>query len=415
MFKPLALTRFVFLFASAGKLLAGQLVAHHGQELRLRQEYFFVSASLQDLLRRYFKTHTGAQQLVDKIAIHLNDTHPAIAVPELMRLLVDVHQLPWTLAWRLCTRIFSYTNHTLMPEALETWPVSVMERVLPRHLRIIYDINEMFLDQLRQTYPGDDDLLRRVSLIAEGEVRRVRMAHLSVLASHKVNGVSRLHSQLLTQSVFGDFHRIFPDRFLNCTNGVTPRRWLALSNPALSGLIDRHIGKGWRPRLDELSALRKLTRGLLRIATVESVSASVLPDMLEHFMRSYPGIQVSVTVAGSEAVTQLVREHQAELARHGLDLPVYLGNRNWHPFLADTLREMADAGVQRAAAFVTSADSSVLGAGASLACCVRSPTVAAVATMSEPATTMPAAAYPRPVRVVMKQPSVTQRRVALKC
>ena len=229
-----------------------------GHELRLRQEYFFVSASLQDLLRRYFEKHTGVQELPEKVAIHLNDTHPALAIPELMRLLVDVHRIPWTLAWRLCPRIFSYTNHTLMPEALETWPVELLGRLLPRHMKIIYDINELFLDQVRAQYPGDVDLLRRVSIIDENSGRRVRMAYLSVLASHRVNGVSKLHTQLLQETVFADFHKLFPDRFINCTNGITPRRWLALANPGLAGLIDRYIGTDWRVRLDALEQLKAL-------------------------------------------------------------------------------------------------------------------------------------------------------------
>jgi starch phosphorylase len=232
--------------------------SEHGRELRLRQEYFFVSASLQDLLRRYFKTHTGVQELPEKVAIHLNDTHPAIAVPELMRLLVDVHRIPWTLAWRLCPRIFSYTNHTLMPEALETWSVELLERVLPRHMKIIYNINELFLDQVRSTHPGDIELQRRVSIIDESQGRRVRMAHLSVLASHKVNGVSKLHTQLLQETVFADFHKLLPGRFINCTNGITPRRWLALVNPGLAGLIDRHLGTDWRNRLEALGELNAL-------------------------------------------------------------------------------------------------------------------------------------------------------------
>jgi starch phosphorylase len=229
-----------------------------GRELRLRQEYFFVSASLQDLLRRYFKTHSGVELLAEKVAIHLNDTHPAIAVPELMRLLIDIHHIPWSLAWRLCTKIFSYTNHTLMPEALETWPVGMLERVLPRHMKIIYDINEMFLNQVRYSHPDDNDLLSRLSLIDESHGRRVRMAHLSVVASHKVNGVSRLHSQLLQDTVFADFHQLLPGRFVNCTNGITPRRWLALANPGLSTLIDRHIGRHWRTKLELLEQLAPL-------------------------------------------------------------------------------------------------------------------------------------------------------------
>ena len=230
----------------------------HGRELRLKQEYFFVSASLQDLLRRYFKTHGSVEQLADRVAIHLNDTHPAIAIPELMRLLVDVRHIPWTLAWKLATKIFSYTNHTLMPEALETWPVALLERVLPRHMKIIYDMNELFLDQVRRLHGEDVELLRRVSLIEEGNDRRVRMANLSVLASHKVNGVSALHSALLRETIFADFDALFPGRFVNKTNGITPRRWLGLANPDLARLLDRHIGAGWRSKLDQLEALLPL-------------------------------------------------------------------------------------------------------------------------------------------------------------
>jgi glycogen phosphorylase len=230
----------------------------HGKELRLRQEYFFVSASMQDILRRYMRRHTDFDALPDKVAIHLNDTHPALAVPELMRLLVDEHHLAWDAAWSLCNRVFSYTNHTLMAEALETWPVDMMGRLLPRHLRIIFDLNARFLAQVHARFPGDHELLRRVSLIDESGQRRVRMAYLSVLASHKVNGVSRLHSDLIVQTIFADFARIFPDRFCNKTNGITPRRWLSQANPPLSRLIDARIGGGWRLDLDRLAELRPL-------------------------------------------------------------------------------------------------------------------------------------------------------------
>lgn len=228
----------------------------HGKELRLRQEYFFVSASIQDILRRYLKRHGSFDALADKVSIHLNDTHPALAVPELMRLLIDEHQLRWDEAWSLCTRIFSYTNHTLMAEALETWPVDMMGRLLPRHLRIIFDINARFLASVHARFPGDNDLLRRISLIDEGGQRRVRMAYLSVLASHKVNGVSKLHSDLIVETIFADFARLFPERFCNKTNGITPRRWLAQANPPLSRLIDSRIGPGWRTDLDLLAQLR---------------------------------------------------------------------------------------------------------------------------------------------------------------
>ena len=230
----------------------------HGRELRLRQEFFFVSASLQDLLRRFLKDHGSLEQLADKVAIHLNDTHPALAVPELMRLLVDEHRMDWNAAWSLCSRIFSYTNHTLMQEALETWPVDLIGRLLPRHLRIIYDLNTRFLANLHERFPAEQELLRRVSLIDETGNRRVRMAYLCVLASHKVNGVSALHSELMVQTIFADFARVFPERFCNKTNGITPRRWLAQANQPLANLIDGRIGRGWRRHLDELAGLRDL-------------------------------------------------------------------------------------------------------------------------------------------------------------
>ena len=230
----------------------------HGKELRLRQEYFFVSASLQDLLRRYLKSHSGFDALPDKVAIHLNDTHPALAVPELMRLLVDEQRLDWDLAWSLCCRIFSYTNHTLMQEALETWSADLMGRLLPRHLRIIYDLNARFLASLHESHPGDPDLLRRVSLIEENGHSRVRMAYLCLLASHKINGVSALHSDLMVQTIFADFARLFPERFCNKTNGITPRRWLAQANQPLASLIDDRIGPQWRRHLGQLSQLREL-------------------------------------------------------------------------------------------------------------------------------------------------------------
>ena len=229
----------------------------HGRELRLRQEYFFVSASLQDILRRHLKSRPDFTQLADKVAIHLNDTHPALAVPELMRLLLDEHHVAWEPAWVLCTRIFSYTNHTLMEEALETWPVDLLSRILPRHMGLIYDINARFLTEVHSRFPEDHALLRRISLIEERGVRRVRMAHLSVLASHKVNGVSALHSQLMRDTIFSDFVQMYPERFCNKTNGITPRRWLSQANRPLSSLIDSRIGPQWRGDLDQLARLRQ--------------------------------------------------------------------------------------------------------------------------------------------------------------
>ena len=229
-----------------------------GRELRLQQEYFFVSASLQDILNRYIRTHEDLRLLPEKVAIQLNDTHPALAVPELMRLLLDQHHLDWESAWDLTVRTFAYTNHTLMPEALECWPVAMLERMLPRHLRIIYEINRRFLQQVLHQHPGDVDLLRRVSLIDEGGGRQLRMSHLAIVGSHRVNGVAALHTQLLQQQTFADFHRLFPERIVNVTNGITQRRWLNQANPALARLLGVHIGHGWVADLADLGKLLPL-------------------------------------------------------------------------------------------------------------------------------------------------------------
>ncbi len=226
-----------------------------GRELRLKQQYFFVSASLQDMLYRFRKTHDAFDALPDKVAIQLNDTHPSIAIPELMRLLVDIHGLDWGHAWDITVRTFAYTNHTLMPEALETWPVRLFETVLPRHLEIIYEINRRFLTEVRHRHPGDEELVRRLSLIDEHGGSRVRMAHLAIVGSHKVNGVSAMHTKLTQESIFADFHRFFPDRIVNITNGITPRRWLNQANPRLSALITSRIGAGWLTDLNELRRL----------------------------------------------------------------------------------------------------------------------------------------------------------------
>ncbi len=227
-----------------------------GRELRLRQEYFFVAASVQDILSRHLQEHDSLANLADKVAIHLNDTHPAIAVAELMRLLCDEHEMLWDAAWAICGKVFSYTNHTLMPEALETWPVALMQHVLPRHLEIIFRINQEFLDFANRVRPGDLGFLSRLSLIDESGERRVRMANLSIVGSHTVNGVSALHSDLLVKTIFADFASLWPQRFTNMTNGVTPRRWLAQANHGLAGLLDRTLAADWRLDLDRLADLR---------------------------------------------------------------------------------------------------------------------------------------------------------------
>jgi len=229
-----------------------------GRELRLKQEYFFVAASIQDLIARHLTEHPTLANLAEKVAIHLNDTHPAIGVAELMRVLCDEHDMSWAEAWALCGKTFSYTNHTLMPEALETWPVSLIQHVLPRHLEIIFRINKEFLEIAARHRPGDNDFLARLSLIDEHGERRVRMAHLSVVGSHCVNGVSALHSELLVHTIFCDFASIWPERFTNMTNGVTPRRWLAQANTGLADLLDETLGNTWRLDLDQLERLNAL-------------------------------------------------------------------------------------------------------------------------------------------------------------
>jgi starch phosphorylase len=229
-----------------------------GRELRLKQQYFFVSASLQDMLYRFAKSEAPLDSLPEKVAIQLNDTHPSIAVPELMRILIDQHKFEWSRAWDIVTRTFAYTNHTLMPEALETWPVGLFERVLPRHLQIIYEINYRFLKDVMHHYPGDPALWQRMSLIDENKGKRIRMAHLAIVGSHKVNGVAAIHTRLMKETIFADFHRLSPTKIVNMTNGVTPRRWLNQANPGLARLIGSRIGRGWLKDLDQLRQLTPL-------------------------------------------------------------------------------------------------------------------------------------------------------------
>ena len=227
-----------------------------GKELRFKQQYFFVSASLQDMLAQHLAEGRGFDALPEAISIQLNDTHPALAIPELMRLLVDDHELEWEKAWAITRRVFSYTNHTLLPEALEVWPVAFFERILPRHLQIIYLINRTLLEEVSAKYPGDNDRRRRMSLIDEGGGRQVRMANMAVVASHTVNGVAKLHSDLMTQTIFADFADFYPGRFTNVTNGIAVRRWLKQSNPGPVGAADAHLGHAWENDLEELERLR---------------------------------------------------------------------------------------------------------------------------------------------------------------
>jgi starch phosphorylase len=226
-----------------------------GRELRLRQEYFFVACSIHDIVYRYRKTHNDFSRFADKVAIQLNDTHPAIAIAELMRVLVDEHDVGWDEAWKQTVGAFGYTNHTLLPEALERWPVTLFQRLLPRHLEIIYEINRRFLRRVMDAYPHDPARVARMSIIDEGKERHVRMAHLAVVGSHSVNGVAKLHTDLVKSELLRDFHELWPERFNNKTNGVTPRRWILASNPGLSHLLDERIGKGWVTDLERLRDL----------------------------------------------------------------------------------------------------------------------------------------------------------------
>ncbi|HZH27182.1 MAG TPA: glycogen/starch/alpha-glucan phosphorylase [Azospirillaceae bacterium] len=228
-----------------------------GRELRFKQEYFFVSASIQDILRRFERDHKNYDLLPDKVAIQLNDTHPALGIAELMHQLVDVRDLEWDHAWDIVQRVYGYTNHTLLPEALEAWPVRLVERVLPRHMQIIYDINARFLARTRAR-GADDAKLARLSLIDEHGDRRVRMGNLAFIGSHKVNGVSALHTDLMKQTVFADLHAEFPDRINNKTNGITPRRWLMQANPALASLVTARIGDDWVTDLGQMARLTPL-------------------------------------------------------------------------------------------------------------------------------------------------------------
>jgi glycogen phosphorylase len=229
-----------------------------GQALRFAQEYFLVACALADAVRCFQKNNDDWKSLPDKVAIHLNDTHPALAVSELMRILLDNAHLGWDKAWRITKRTLAYTNHTLLPEALEKWPLAWFELMLPRHLQIIYEINRQLLDEVRRRFPSDEERVQRVSLIEEGETRKIRMANLAIAGSHSTNGVAEIHSELLRKSTIRDLAEMFPDRFSNKTNGVTPRRWLLMANPALSQLISRTIGDQWITDLDQLSRLKPL-------------------------------------------------------------------------------------------------------------------------------------------------------------
>ncbi len=228
-----------------------------GKELRLKQQFFFVSASLQDMIRSLKERDLPLEEFYNYYQVQLNDTHPSVAVAELMRLLMDDHHMEWDLAWNITSKSIAYTNHTLLPEALEKWSVSLFEKLLPRHLEIIYEINSRFLQIVRMHYPGDQETLRKLSIIDETGGRYVRMANLATVGSHHINGVAALHSDLITKNLMPEFYDLWPHKFTNVTNGVTPRRWLADSNPALAEVLDEYVGDGWVSHMDRLSELEK--------------------------------------------------------------------------------------------------------------------------------------------------------------
>jgi starch phosphorylase len=242
------------------KVLYPNDLEYLGKELRLKQQYFFSSASLQDAIKRFKKTHDDIRLLPQKAIFQLNDTHPSIAIPELMRILIDIENLAWEEAWAITEKCFAYTNHTLLPEALEKWPVQLLERLLPRHMQIIYEINRRFLLRVEKKFPGDMDKVAKLSIIEENHERQVRMANLAIVGSCYINGVAELHSRLLKTRMFPDFYALCPEKFTNKTNGITQRRWLLKSNPRLARLITATIGEQWITDLDGMRALRKHAR-----------------------------------------------------------------------------------------------------------------------------------------------------------
>jgi starch phosphorylase len=262
-----------------------------GKELRLKQQYFFVSCSLQDILRRHLRAHQTLDDLADKVAVQLNDTHPAIAIPELMRLLVDVHGMEWGPAWQITVRTFGYTNHTILSEGLEKWPVTMFGELFPRHMEIVYEINDRFLREVAARWPSDPLRLRRMSLIEEsthpGDPKKVRMAYLAVVGSHSVNGVAELHTQLLKTGLLRDFHELWPDKLHNKTNGVTPRRWLLAANPRLAGAITGRIGPEWVTDLEKLSRLLPLADDVQFRADVRNIKRANKHALAEYARKHF--------------------------------------------------------------------------------------------------------------------------------
>ncbi|MGQ9871495.1 glycogen/starch/alpha-glucan phosphorylase [Leptodesmis sp.] len=260
---------------------------YQGKQLRLEQQYFFVSCSLQDMIRLMKQQNLALERFHEHFVIQLNDTHPTIGIAELMRLLLDEYGFDWEQAWKITTQTFAYTNHTLLPEALERWPLAMFGSLLPRHLEIIYEINQRFLDEVRIKFPDDGDRLRRMSIIDESGERYVRMAHLACVGSHAINGVAELHSQLLQQTTLHDFYEMYPEKFTNVTNGVSPRRFMVLSNPRLANLITNKIGDGWIKHLDELRKLENFVYDSEFRQQFRQVKQAVKQDLANYISKHY--------------------------------------------------------------------------------------------------------------------------------
>jgi starch phosphorylase len=263
-----------------------------GKELRFKQEYFLASATVHDVLYRFKKKHSDLKLLPLKVAIQLNDTHPTLAIPEMMRVLIDLENLPFEEAWEITRKTFAYTNHTILPEALEQWPVWFFEQILPRHLQIVYEINEHFIKDVQARFPGDPERLSRMSIVEEHWERKIRMAHLAIVGSHSVNGVAALHSEILKNELFRDFFEMYPERFNNKTNGITQRRWLKMANPSLSALIGDYIGDGWARNLYELEKLRAIAGDPEFLARWQQVKRGNKEALCRYILRQN-GIEVN--------------------------------------------------------------------------------------------------------------------------
>lgn len=269
---------------SISKVLYPNDNIYEGKELRFKQQYFFVSATLRDVIRRYLKSYDHFDKFPDKVAIQLNDTHPTLAIPELMRILVDEEQLEWEKAWDITTKTFAFTNHTVLPEALETWPIGLFQKVLPRHQQIVFAINSKFLNKIRVTFPNDEEKVKRLSVIEEGPEKQVKMANLAIIGSHSVNGVAALHTDIIKKYVFKDFHELYPEKFNNKTNGITQRRWLLLANPELSRAITDKIGDAWKTDLFELKKLEQFVNDddfLIKLHKIKKKNKKILAKIIK--------------------------------------------------------------------------------------------------------------------------------------